>query len=71
MSDAAVVQERFRTALALFDVAVRMKRQNLRRKHPTASDAEIEAWVREWLLRRPGAEHGDADGTRSELPRHR
>jgi hypothetical protein len=71
VSEVAEVRERFRTALDLFDVAVRMMRQNLRRKHPSVSDAEIETWVHDWLRHRPGAEHGDAEGTQSELPRHR
>jgi hypothetical protein len=37
-------------------------RQNLRRRNPEASEEEIEEGIREWLGRRPGAEHGDGVG---------
>ena len=43
-------------------------RQNLRREHPGASDAEIELRIREWLLKRPGAEEGDASGRPCRRP---
>lgn len=56
-------------ALELAEVAERMMRQNLRRRHPDATDAEIEAGVTEWLQRRPGAEHGDGVGRPVSLDR--
>lgn len=37
-------------------------RQSLRRRYPHADDAEIKRLMNEWLLTRPGAEHGDAEG---------
>ena len=37
-------------------------RQNLRRRHPEADEAEIERGLAAWLRHRPGAEHGDAVG---------
>jgi hypothetical protein len=37
-------------------------RQNLRRLHPDASDAEIDRRLGEWIQHRPGAEDGDAVG---------
>ena len=62
--------ERFRTALDLFELSERMLRQKLRRTHPEASEAEIEAEVRARLRHRPGADHGDGEGRPVELPRH-
>ncbi len=48
--------------LALFELAEAQMRQRLRRKHADASEEEIDSMVGAWLLRRPGAEHGDAVG---------
>jgi hypothetical protein len=56
---------RLRQALDLSEFGERMQRQRLRRARPEATEAEIDGQVREWLLRRPGAEHGDHPGTRS------
>ena len=64
-----LVAERFRTTLALFELGEAMLRQKLRRKHPRASEAEIDLQVRTWLDRRPGAEHGDGVGRPSTWPR--
>ena len=44
-----------------------MKRQTLRRSHPQASAEEIEQRLQQWLLDRPGAEHGDSPGRRVDL----
>ncbi len=51
-----------RIALDLDQVAEEMKRQNLWRQSPSASEEEIEQGVRQWLADRPGSEHGDAIG---------
>ena len=64
-----LIAERFRTTLALFELGEAMLRQKLRRKFPQASEAEIEARIREWLDRRPGAQHGDAVGRPVAWPR--
>jgi Rv0078B-related antitoxin len=56
------IMGRMRTTFDLFETAVRMQRQNLRRRDPDASDEEIARRLREWLHHRPGAEHGDASG---------
>jgi len=53
------MMERMRTAFELYDLAEQMMRQKLRRQNPRASEEEIEDGIREWLHRRPGAEHGD------------
>jgi len=60
----ASVAEAFRTTLELFETGVAMKRQNLRRSHPDAGEEEIEHRLQQWLLDRPGAEHGDSPGRR-------
>lgn len=54
---------RLRTALALFDDGVELYRQNIRRRHPELGAEEVAARVRAWLRTRPGAVHGDSDGT--------
>jgi hypothetical protein len=58
-----------RLALELADMAETMLRQTLRRRHPRAARAEIEALIDAWYERRPGAEHGDADGILRPWPR--
>ena len=62
MSDAGIIQERFRIALELYELGESMLRQRLRREQPGVSDAEIERAIREWLSRRPGASQGDSPG---------
>jgi hypothetical protein len=56
------VLERMRIAFDLYETAEQMMRQNLRRRNPDATEEEIEQGIQEWLLRRPGAEHGDGPG---------
>lgn len=51
-----------KTAFDLYELAEAMMRQNLRRRDPSATEEEIEEGIREWLRKRPGAEHGDAEG---------
>lgn len=70
ISDPAVLR-RMAIAFDLFEVAVQMMRQNLRRRNPSANEEEIEQGVREWLHTRPGAEHGDGVGRPVSLPRDR
>jgi hypothetical protein len=64
-----LIAARFKTTLALFEMGEAMLRQKLKRKHPGANEAEIEARIREWLERRPGAEHGDGVGRSVAWPR--
>jgi len=61
MSDSKLV-ERLREALRMHDEGVALMRQNLRRRHPGASDDRIEEHLIAWLRERPGAEQGDGDG---------
>lgn len=53
---------RFRLTVQLADAGIDMMRQNLRRRHPEASEEEIASRLRDWLRERPGAEYGDACG---------
>lgn len=56
------VLERMEIAFDLYDVAERMKRQNIRRSDPSATEREVEERIREWLRDRPGARDGDGVG---------
>jgi hypothetical protein len=64
MSDEApeVLAARLRAALDLCELGESIRRAQLRREHPGATDEEIEALLIAWLQTRPGAEHGDAWG---------
>lgn len=56
------VMSRMKMAFDLYETAEAIMRQNLRRRFPDASEAEIERRFVNWLHRRPGAEHGDGIG---------
>jgi hypothetical protein len=62
MELSVAVVEAFRTTLDLFQTGVDLMRQNLRRRHPEASNEDIERRLGEWLQERPGAESGDCPG---------
>lgn len=51
--------ERFRTALDLWATGVALQRQTIRRRHPAATEEEVDAMLGQWLQHRPGAEAGD------------
>ncbi len=53
---------RLQTAFDLCEMGESMRRAQLRRERPAATDEEIEALLAAWLETRPGAEHGDAWG---------
>lgn len=57
--------DRLRSALYLHESALQLMRQNLRRRHPESTEAELRAALLDWLWTRPGAERGDGPG----LPR--
>ncbi len=69
MTQEEIASVRLRTAFDLFTAGERMMRQNLRRRHPEASAAEIEEMLWAWLMRRPGAEYGDGVGRPVTWPR--
>lgn len=56
------VLRRMKIAFDLYETAEQMKRQNILRRNPGATEEEIQEAIREWLHHRPGAEHGDAAG---------
>jgi len=51
-----------RVAFDLADAGTDMMRMSLLRRNPEASGEAVEAMLRDWLHRRPGAEHGDSWG---------
>lgn len=53
------LMRKFQLALDLSETAFQIKRQNLRRENPDASEEEISALFAAWLRHRPGAEQGD------------
>ena len=53
---------RMQTTFELCEMAEAMMRQNLRRRYPDETAAQIEHRVMAWLQDRPGAEYGDAAG---------
>lgn len=61
------VLERMAITFDLYEMAEQMKRQQLRRRNPNATEAEIEEGVLRWLAERPGAEHGDGEGRPGRL----
>lgn len=49
--DAALATDRMRTTFDLFEVAVAIQRQNLRRRFPEADSARIDRLLQQWLLK--------------------
>ncbi len=58
----AILSRRLRTALALYEGGIAMKRAQLRRQDRSASEEEIGRRLATWLHTRPGAPFGDAEG---------
>jgi Rv0078B-related antitoxin len=54
--------QKAQTILALFQAGILLKRQNLKRAYPQASEDEIDRHLKTWLETRPGAEQGDGTG---------
>lgn len=46
----------------LNEAGLAIMRANLRRRHPRATESEIEGLLVRWLRERPGAPGGDAEG---------
>jgi len=53
------VLARMDLAFDLYEAAEEMKRQNLRRQNPDATEEEIEQGIRDWLARGPGSRARD------------
>jgi hypothetical protein len=62
-------EKRYRLTLDLFAAGEEIMSQNLRRRFPNATLAEIEERIVAWLHDRPGAEQGDAVGEPGTWPR--
>jgi len=60
--DTETPAKRLRIALDMYEFGEQLQRQRLRRNNPNATEAEVEAEVRAWRLRRPGAPDGDCSG---------
>lgn len=56
------MSEKLRIACEMHDFGVAMMRQNFRRRHPDATEAQIDDMLTRWLHTRPGAELGDVSG---------
>jgi len=63
---ASVLKRRFQTALALHDDGVAIMRQNLSRRHPDATEKDLDNMLQRWLRTRPDV--GDAHGRPRRLP---
>ena len=61
----------FRATLDLFQTGVEVMRQNLRRRHPAATDEQVARLLQDWLRNRPGAESGDSAGWPVDLTTRR
>jgi len=61
--------QRLLMALDLFRDGEALMRQNLRRRRPSASAAEIERELVSWVRMRPGAVAGDCPGRPRNLQR--
>lgn len=59
-ADPTTLVRRLRQVFDLFEAGLSMKRAQLRRDRPEATEQEIETALRAWLAARDGAEHGDA-----------
>ena len=58
----AVLSRRLRTALALYESGLAIKRAQLRREDGAASEEEIGPRLAAWLQTRPGAPFCDSEG---------
>ncbi len=50
------------TAGVLMEAGIALMRQNLRRRHPSATDPEIDALLQDWLHRKDDPIPGDVAG---------
>lgn len=57
-----ILAARLRATFDLCALGESIRRAQLRREHPSATQEEIDALLVAWLHTRPGAEHGDAWG---------
>ena len=62
VTDDLTPAQKLKIVFDLFDAGVDLMRQNIRRSFPEATPEEVDRRLQEWLLTRPGAEHGDCEG---------
>ena len=48
------IVQRFQETMELFETALGIQRQNIRRRHPELPEEEVDERLQEWLLDRPG-----------------
>jgi len=63
MVDADKYRENAVTTAVLIDAGVALMRQNIRRRHPGETEAEIDARLSAWLCRADDPIPGDTAGT--------
>ncbi len=64
------ITRRFLETMELFETALAIQRQNIRRRHPNLSEAEVDERVQEWLLDRPETFTSSPGFRRSDRWRH-
>ena len=64
-----VMAARLRAALDPCELGESMRRAQLRREHPDATDQDLGTMLGAWLRTRPGAENGDGWGRPIRWPR--
>jgi len=62
MGDADRYRENAETTAILMEAGIALMRQNLRRRYPQASEAEIDALLNAWLYRADDSIPGDTAG---------
>lgn len=63
------IMRRFAETMELFEAAVAIQRQNIRRRHPELSEDEVDERLQAWLLDRPG-DHTSSEFRPSTRFRH-
>lgn len=64
------VTRRFLETMELFETAMALQRQNIRRRHPGLSEDEVDDRIQAWLLDRPETFSSSPGFRRSDRWRH-
>jgi len=62
MIDTKTLQDNAMTTATLMDAGIALMRQNIRRRHPGQSEAEIDALLSAWMRRSDDPVPGDTAG---------
>jgi hypothetical protein len=65
---ATLATRRLQTVFELYEMAVQLQRQNLRRRNPDWSPEQVQAALCAWLRSRPHAPQGDCIGISRPWP---